>query len=120
MSGEWVLAVGVSCCLLCGISLQICSVCFSGQRRKGGAGAVAGTGGEGTDLALGLVLELGIGTRENPDTGQGAELEVQVGTVKIETDTLRGAMRDGETNTLTVPHLRSLPLEKSTMAKSQV
>lgn len=92
----------------------------TGQRRRGGAGVAAGTGGAGTDLALGLVLGLGIGTGENPDIGQGAEVGVQVGTVKIETDILRRAMRDGETNTLTVPHLRSLPLETSIMAKSQV
>lgn len=79
--------------------MQICDVGLLGQRRRGGAEAVAGTGDEGTDLALGLVLGLGIGTGENPDTAHGAGVGVLAGTVGIERSISRRAMRDGGTST---------------------
>lgn len=74
-------------------------LCLLGQRKRGGAEVVAETGNEGTGLALGLVLGLGIRTGGNPDTGQGAEVGVLVGTVRIERGTSRRAMTDGETST---------------------
>lgn len=94
--GSWFCLLAL---FLCGISLQICNVCLLGQRKRGRAEVVAGTGDEGTDLALGLVLGLGIRTGENTDTGQGAEVGVPVGTIRIERSTSRRAMRDGETST---------------------
>lgn len=93
----WILAVNIAC-LLCSY-VQICNVGLLGQRRRGGAEAVAGTGDEGTGLALGLVQGLGIGTGENPDTAHGAGVGVLVGTGGIETSILRRAMRDGGTST---------------------
>lgn len=85
----------------CEISLQVCDACLPGQRKRRGAEAVAvaGTGNEGTDLAPGLVLELGIRTGANLGTGPGAGVGVAAGTVRIERSTLRRAVRDGETST---------------------
>lgn len=82
-----------------GNPLQRCNFCLIGPRKGRGAGAVAGTGSEGTDLAPGLVPGLGIGTEENPDTGQGAEVGVPVRTERIGKSTLKRAMRGGETST---------------------
>lgn len=79
--------------------MQICNVGLLGQRRRGGAEAVAGTEDEGTDLALGLVQGLGIGTGENPDTAHGAGVGVLVGTGGIERSISRKAVRDGGTST---------------------
>lgn len=79
--------------------MQICNVGLLGQRRRGEAEAVAGTEDEGTDLALGLVQGLGIGTGENPDTAHGAGVGVLVGTGGIERSILRKAVRDGGTST---------------------
>lgn len=99
----WGMGIGSWYCLFTlfigAISLQICNVCLLGWRKRGRVEVVAGTGNEGTDLALGLVLGLEIRTGENPDTDQGAGVRVPVGTVRIERSTSRRAMRDGEIST---------------------
>ena len=96
------MTVGIACLLCSGVEFHckyVMFVCLLGQRERGRAEVVAGTGNEGTDLALGLALGLAIRTGENPDTGHGAEVRVPVGTVKIGRNMWRGTARNGETST---------------------